>query len=56
MICEQCGKRVYSITLPIDVQTPSGFVRKQVCSTCFENHHKELEQRRRNFQIQYGNK
>ena len=56
MICEQCGRRVYTIRLPIDIQTPSGFVRKQVCSTCFERHHEELRKLRENFRVQYGEK
>ena len=54
MICEQCGKRVYNVLLPIDIQEPNGFTRKQVCVTCYEKRQRELEQCRINFNNQFG--
>lgn len=50
--CDLCGK-LSGLTL-IHKQIGGAFHRKMVCKKCYDEHQKELEMCRQNFQRQFG--
>lgn len=52
--CDLCG--TLSKLTPIAKQIGGAFHRKMVCMKCYDEHQKELEMTRKNFQLQFGDR